>query len=355
MTAPARPRKRASPVVRAIRRSSWHDGGIGGVRDARRSRGRRRHGIREDQQDLVASSGRYASPAPRTQDRRRKARRLWRVPRPPRACPAGQATCRALPASAAGPRQRRAQVREALSKSAALIGAPSVNGASADRRVARLAEAEVDVACRRSAAGGRAGPSPRGARCRRRRRPAGARSGSPRDRRRRRRTCSAVAAGVGAIPVLRRIISDGVTFFCWLTPVKPVRNAVTRSCRGRFAGARFGMLVPSVAFTASRNSTSSSAGSVGIRHVGRRTAPSWRGSLALKRSLSGRPITTSLTSGVREPRDLHQRPAGFAAAVVRRDALSTRVSRKLAVVQPPITPLPRADQAATSAARARAS
>ena len=64
--------------------------------------------------------------------------------------------------------------------------------------------------------------------------------------------------------VLSRCISEAVTFDCWFKPWKPVRNAVTRSVRGRFDGARFGMFVPSVAFTASRNSTSSSAGSVGL-------------------------------------------------------------------------------------------
>ena len=64
--------------------------------------------------------------------------------------------------------------------------------------------------------------------------------------------------------MLSRAISDGVTFASWFTPAKPVRNAVTRSLRGKLLGAMFAMFVPSVWFTASRNSTSSSAGNVGL-------------------------------------------------------------------------------------------
>ena len=62
-------------------------------------------------------------------------------------------------------------------------------------------------------------------------------------------------SGVGAIDVLSRICSDTTTFGGWFRPCTPVRNAATRSVRGKFVGA----------FTpAPPNSTSSSAGSVGL-------------------------------------------------------------------------------------------
>ena len=141
------------------------------------------------------------------------------------------------------------------------------------------------------------------------------------------------------MPVLRRVISDGVTVDIWFTPAKPVRNAVTRSLRGRFVGARFAKLVPSVWLTAPRNSASSNAGNVGfVTYV-----PNWpskRGSLALKRSLSGRPITSSLTSGMpRRETCTHGPPSTSGRANVG-SGFSRRAWRSEALVQPPMTPLP---------------
>ena len=72
------------------------------------------------------------------------------------------------------------------------------------------------------------------------------------------------AAGVAGIPVFRRVISEAVTFDIWFTPAKPVRNAVTRSLRGKLLGAMLAKFVPSVWLTGARNSTSISAGSVGL-------------------------------------------------------------------------------------------
>ena len=66
------------------------------------------------------------------------------------------------------------------------------------------------------------------------------------------------SAAVAGIAMFSRSISEGVTVDSWFTPSRPVRNAVTRSCRGRFEGAMF----PS-APSGSRNSTSISAGNVG--------------------------------------------------------------------------------------------
>src|SRR5262249_23667736 len=63
------------------------------------------------------------------------------------------------------------------------------------------------------------------------------------------------AAGTGAIVVLSRSISEGFTFAGWFRPGTPVRNAVTRSVRGKFVGA----LTP-----AEPNRISISAGRVGF-------------------------------------------------------------------------------------------
>ncbi len=137
--------------------------------------------------------------------------------------------------SSPNPAAARAGTGTRVSKSAALTGAPSVNGASADRRIGRLAQAEVDVVAadrervaqaahhdaQRDVDDVVAGPAAvREAR-------EVAAGNTERALR---------AAGVAAIAVLRRIISEGVTVACWFTPAKPVRNAVTRSRRGRFAG-----------------------------------------------------------------------------------------------------------------------
>src|SRR5689334_20941671 len=64
-----------------------------------------------------------------------------------------------------------------------------------------------------------------------------------------------LAAGVGAIAVLSRSISDGVTFDGLFRPCTPVRKAATRSVRGKLVGA-FTPALP--------NSASRSAGSVGL-------------------------------------------------------------------------------------------
>src|SRR5437773_4376287 len=63
------------------------------------------------------------------------------------------------------------------------------------------------------------------------------------------------AAGTGPMAVLRRNISEATTFAGWLRPCTPVRNAATRSVRGKFVGA----LTP-----APPNRISSSAGNVGL-------------------------------------------------------------------------------------------
>ncbi len=68
--------------------------------------------------------------------------------------------------------------------------------------------------------------------------------------------------------------------------------------------------------------------------------PSSFGSLALKRSLSGMPITSSLTSGADRRDTCVKAPpftSGFANDAV---GLRMRAWRRLAEVQPPITPLP---------------
>jgi len=150
-----------------------------------------------------------------------------------------------------------------------------------------------------------------------------------------------MAAGFAAILVLRRVISDGVTVFCWLTPSKPVRNAATRSLRGKLDGAMFaiGVVGFRMSLTALLNSTSSSAGNVGLVTYFANW-PSSFGSLALKRSLSGRPITSSLTSGADRRETCVNAPpltSGFANVAL---GLRMRAWRRLADVQPPITPLP---------------
>ena len=70
------------------------------------------------------------------------------------------------------------------------------------------------------------------------------------------------------MPVLSRVISEGVTFDIWFTPGKPVRNAVTRSLRGRLLGARFVKLVPSVWFTGSAEQRIEQRRQRRVRHVG---------------------------------------------------------------------------------------
>ena len=64
--------------------------------------------------------------------------------------------------------------------------------------------------------------------------------------------------------VFNRIISDGVTVACWFSVSMPVRKAATKSARGKFDGARSGMLVPKVAFTGARNRRFRIAGKVGL-------------------------------------------------------------------------------------------
>src|SRR5579862_2283946 len=93
--------------------------------------------------------------------------------------------------------------------------------------------------------------------------------------------------GVTGSAVFSRNISEGTTFFGWFTPCTPVRNAATRSVRGNTVGA---------CTPASLYSSSSSAGSVGLVTYVANCASSF-GSLMLNLSLSGSPITTSLTSG----------------------------------------------------------
>src|SRR6478672_9326874 len=63
------------------------------------------------------------------------------------------------------------------------------------------------------------------------------------------------ALGVAGSAVLRRIISDGVMVFAWLTFGTPVRNTATRSLRGNTVGA----CTPADAY-----SDAISAGSVGL-------------------------------------------------------------------------------------------
>ena len=63
--------------------------------------------------------------------------------------------------------------------------------------------------------------------------------------------------------MFKRSISDGVTVVCWLTPEKPVKNAVIRSLRGKFVGASVAKFVPRVVLTASLNKIFNSSGSEG--------------------------------------------------------------------------------------------
>ena len=63
-----------------------------------------------------------------------------------------------------------------------------------------------------------------------------------------------LGTGTGAIAVFRRSISEATTLRGLFTPVMPVRNVVTRSLRGKFVGAVFGIA----------SAISSSAGNVGL-------------------------------------------------------------------------------------------
>ena len=108
----------------------------------------------------------------------------------------------------------------------------------------------------------------------------------------------AAQPAAAGMPVLSRVISDAVTFDIWFTPGNPVRNAVTRSLRGRLLGARFAMFGAQRLVHRSAEQHVEQRRQRRVRHVGARTGRRFFGSLALKRSLSGRPITSSLTSGM---------------------------------------------------------
>ena len=72
------------------------------------------------------------------------------------------------------------------------------------------------------------------------------------------------------------------------TPLMPVRNVVTRSVRGKLVGAVSGQRERDLQQRRQRR----------VRHVGRRTGRRPCGREPLNLSLSGRPMTTSLTSGM---------------------------------------------------------
>ena len=113
-----------------------------------------------------------------------------------------------------------------VSKSAADTGAPSVNGTLPTGAFAGVHRPEVDAVAADRQRIAQRGPSPRAARCPPCRRRDDGRSGTRRDRRRRHRSCSGWQPGVAGMPVLSRVISDGVTLASWFTPGNPVRNAV---------------------------------------------------------------------------------------------------------------------------------
>ena len=69
-----------------------------------------------------------------------------------------------------------------------------------------------------------------------------------------------MAFGVAAIEVFRRSISETLTFFGLLTPSMPVRNALTRSVRGKLVGA--GALGNSVESTSPRSPASLSIAAI---------------------------------------------------------------------------------------------
>src|SRR5690349_11012806 len=112
-----------------------------------------------------------------------------------------------------------------------------------------------------------------------------------------------------------------------LTPGTPVRNAATRSARGN----RLGATTP-----AEPNRISRSSGSAGLVTYAANCA-SLRGSAALNASLAGRPMTTSLTSGIESREIWVSAPASNVGCSYDGSGPTMRSCLTLAVVQPAIT------------------
>ena len=110
-----------------------------------------------------------------------------------------------------------------------------------------------------------------------------------------------------------------------LTPSRPVKNAATKSGRSSTVGA----VTP--------NKTFRIRGNVGFVTYDRNCVSSF-GSLALNLSLSGSPITTSLTNGIPKRDTCVQAPPLTAGCLKLGVGSNTRTCGKLAVVHPPIIP-----------------
>ena len=207
---------------------------------------------------------------------------------------------------------RRVQVREGVQQwhHGLVHRVVQLEGGGTQRHRRRWQAASEAEARRRRRWPRTAPPSPRPARCRPRRLSACGRSDNRRCRCRRRGCCRRCRAGSAAqrAPAGWRCSGaasrHATTSFGWLTPLMPVRNVVTRSLRGKLVGACPATPARSPAAPAASGSSRS-----------RRTAPSSFGFEALNRSLSFRPMTTSLTSGMPSRDTCTQAPPPFSAGL----------------------------------------